>query len=334
MGFLPNGTFVMASIAYASALGLLSMGLSLTFVTTRIANFAHATIGMIGAFVLTLLVDRVYYTGPSYQIFITAPVLSFLLAGAFAVFMYIVIMKPLADRGNGVTELMIATFAVDIILINILSYLLNAIRGVHIPKLIGLNVSSWDARIHCCGVILQASYIVLPIAAILLTLAFHFFLTKTKFGVAMRATIENPDLAEVMGVNTNMVYTVSWFISGGLAGVAGSLLAFSLKDTSPNDSALIIVSVFAGSIVGGLSHVYWGLIGGFIVGLMEKLGTGLLDNFYNQLLAPALGWTSFSMINYEKLMSLGLVVVILLFAPEGLAGVDWGKYLRKIKRRW
>ncbi|MEB3755792.1 MAG: branched-chain amino acid ABC transporter permease [Desulfurococcales archaeon] len=333
MGLIPNGTFVMASIAYASALGLLSMGLSLTFVTTRVANFAHATIGMIGAFILTILIDRIYYKGPSYQIFITAPTLSFLVAGGFAVFMYLIIMKPLANRGNGVTELMIATFAVDIILINILSYLLNSIKGTHIPKLMGLNVSSWDARITCCGMILQASYIILPIAAILLTLIFHLFLTKTKFGVAMRATIENSDLAEVMGVNTNLVYTVSWFVSGGLAGVAGSLLAFSLKDTSPNGSALIIVSVFAGSIVGGLSHVYWGLIGGFIVGLMEKLGTGLLDNFYNQLLAPAIGWSSFSMINYEKLMSLGLVVIVLLFAPEGLAGVDWSRYLKKLRRR-
>ncbi len=329
---LPGGIFLMSALAYASALGLLSMGLSLTFVTTRVANFAHATIGMIGAIVMLFLIDRVYYDHVSYSLFVIGPLLSFLLAGLFAAVMYLVVMKPLQEKGNDVIGLMIATFAIDIILINILSFLLNAVSGKHLPKLYGVNIGPWDPTIACCGLALKASNFVLPIAAIILTVIFHLFLTKTKFGVAMRATIENPNLASVMGVNTNLVYTVSWFVSGALAGVAGSLIAFSLKDTSPNSSALIIVSVFAGSIVGGLTSIYWGLLGGFIVGMAEKVLTSMLDSFYNTVLVPSLGIPEFSFINYEKVMSLGLVIIVLLFAPEGLAGLDWNKLKKLVKR--
>ena len=330
---IPSGVFLMSAIAYAAALGLLSMGLSLTYVTTRVANFAHATIGMLGAIVMLFLIDRVYYEGASYKLFVIGPLLSFIVAGLFAMIMYLVVMKPLQDKGNDVIGLMIATFAIDIILLNILSFLLNATTGENLPKLYGVNIGPWDPTIQCCGLELKASNFVLPIAAVLLTFIFHLFLTKTKFGVAMRATIENPNLAAVMGVNTNLVYTVSWFVSGALAGVAGSLIAFSLKDTSPNSSALIIVSVFAGSIVGGLTSIYWGLVGGFIVGLAEKLLTSVINALYNGYFAPALGLPEIAIINYEKVMSLGLVIIVLLFAPQGLAGVDWSKLKQKILKR-
>ncbi len=322
--------FLMASIGYASALGLLSMGLSLTFVTTKVANFAHGTIAMIGGITTLFLIDRYMYNVKGLPLFVTSALAGFIIAGVTAVVLYLVILKPLADRGSDVIGLMIATFAIDIMLQSILSMILNLAHGKHFPKLFGASVQSWDVTLNCCGTQIAESHIFLPVAAIILTILFHLFLTKTKFGVAMRATIENPDLAEVMGVNTKAVYTVSWFISGALAGLAGALLVFSLKDTSPNNSNLIIVSIFAGSILGGLGNVYWGLIGGFLIGLAEKLGTQLLNLFYNNYLAPSLHLPSFSFVNYEKLMSLGLVIIVLLTAPQGLAGIDWGGLLSRM----
>jgi branched-chain amino acid transport system permease protein len=324
---LPSLVFTLKSLAYASAIGLLSMGLTLTYMTTKVPNFAHATVAMIGAVVMLLLVDHRYYYNPTWGMYLTGTIIGGAVAAAFAVLMYIAILKPLAARGNTVIGLMIATFAVDILLVNILTIYLNSVQGVNIKQYISASLESFQPRIKIAGSPIGGATIILPIAAVLLAYLFHLFLTKTKFGVAMRATIENPGLAEVMGVNTNLVYMVSWAVSGFLAGVAGSLMSFTFKNINPAVSALIIVSVFAGSIVGGLSSLYWGLIGGFIVGLSEKLITQLISMGYSGLVHK-----SVSFANYEKLVSLTLVIIVLLYAPEGLAGVNWGRLFRRGRR--
>jgi branched-chain amino acid transport system permease protein len=331
MPILPGLTYTLSSLAYAAAIGLLSMGLTLTYLTTKIPNFAHATIGMIGSVVMLILIDRIFYDSNSWLIFLLGPIAGGAAAAAFGVLMYRAILKPLADRGNSVIGLMIATLAVDIILLNILTLILNLMPGEHIPKLIGANVVGFQPKIRVAGIVVDSYTIVLPITALVLTTLFHLFLTRTSFGVAMRATIENPDLASAMGVNVSLVYTVSWALSGFLAGAAGALMAFAFKGVDPAVSALVIVTVFAGSIVGGLTSVYWGLIGGIVVGLAEKLGTTIINNLYRTLLVPGLGLPNISLVNYEKVMSLGLVIMVLLYAPQGLAGVDWGRILRKIK---
>ena len=332
MPILPSLPYTLEAIAYASALGLLSMGLSLTFATTRVPNFAHSTIGMIGAVAILFLIDRYFYTNISWNVFLVGSIVGGALAALFAVFMYVAILKPLADRGNTIIGLMIATFAVDIILINILTIILYEARGIHIPKLLGASITSYEPIIEIMGYKIFGYVIILPITALILTAVFHLFLTKTKFGIAMRATIENPELASVLGINVNMVYMVSWAISGFLAGAAGALMAFTFKGVDPSVSALVIVSVFAGSIVGGLESIYWGLIGGFLVGIAEKLGMTLINNFYRQYLVLKLGAPNVSLLNYEKVISLGLVVLMLLYAPRGLAGVNWGLLTRRLLR--
>ncbi|GAB6148749.1 branched-chain amino acid ABC transporter permease [Stetteria hydrogenophila] len=330
MAILPGFTFTLSSIAYAAAIGLLSMGLTLTYQTTRVPNFAHATIAMIGSVATLLVIDRILGAQPSWKVFILGPLLGGVAAAAFSVLMYLAVLKPLAARGNTITGLMIATFAVDIILLNLLTLILYETPGRHIPKLIGAPVVGYQPKLKILGHVVDSYTVVLPVTAVILTALFHLFLTRTSFGVAMRATIENPSLAGAMGVNTDLVYTVSWAISGFLAGVAGALMAFSFKGVDPAVSALVIVTVFAGSIVGGLESVYWGLIGGFLVGLAEKIGTAIVNNVYRAVFVTHLGFPNVSLINYEKVMSLSLVILVLLYAPRGLAGVDWSRLAARL----
>ena len=315
--------FLLDSIAWASAIGLMSMGLTLTYLTTRVPNFAHATIGFMAAPITVYIVDHFYLAKGKmqgdYLMYIYITLVSFLAVGALSTAIYLGILRPLAKRGSDIISLMIATFAVDIILVSILAIILDNMDTVVLERALDAQVSGYQPRIRIGSFIIQAHTIVLPVAAIVLALLFHLFLTKTKFGVAMRATIENPSLASTLGVNVEMVYTVSWFIAGGLAGVAGAFMTYMLA-ANPKYSALVIVSVFAGSIVGGLSHVYWGLIGGFIVGFSEKI----LTNIAGAIVGVPLT-------NYERMVSLILVILVLLFAPQGLAGVDWRRLFSRIR---
>ena len=315
--------FLLDSIAWAAAIGLMSMGLTLTYLTTKVPNFAHATIGFMAAPITVYIVDHYYLARGKlhgdYLMYLYIVVISFIAIGALSTVIYLTILRPLARRGSDVISLMIATFAIDIILVSILAIILNNMDTVVLTRALDAQVSGYQPKIRVGRYIVQAHTLILPLVAIILAFLFHLFLTKTKFGVAMRATIENPSLASTLGVNVDLVYTVSWFISGGLAGVAGAFMTYMLA-ANPKYSALIIVSVFAGSIVGGLSDVYWGLIGGFIVGFSEKIITNIAGAVVGVPLT-----------NYERMVSLVLVILVLLFAPQGLAGVDWGKLLDRIR---
>ncbi len=135
----------------------------------------------------------------------------------------------------------------------------------------------------------------------------------------MRAAIEDSSLASVVGINVNFVYAVSWFSAGGLAGLSGALIPLRLQ-TSTNTGWILIVSIFAASIVGGLLNIYGAVLGGFLIGLAVKLGP-----YY---LAPSIGtWIH----RYEQLIPLIVMAGTLLVVPKGLLGADWRGVMRTIR---
>ena len=169
---------------------------------------------------------------------------------------------------------------------------------------------------------INASSIMGPLLLVATTVIFYLFLTRTKFGTAMRAAIENPQLAETLGINVNMVYSVSWFIAGGLAGLAGVIMVLTTR-LNPAMGWILIVSVFAGSIVGGLGSLFWGAIGGLLIGFLEQFGV-----YYTQQILSAILGQTVSLGNYRQVFSLGAIFIMLLLAPQGLASINWRKVLR------
>ncbi|HID09313.1 TPA: hypothetical protein EYP13_03725, partial [Candidatus Micrarchaeota archaeon] len=228
MAILPSADFVLSAIAYASGLSLLCLGLTLTYMTTKVPNFAHATIAITGSIVTLLLIDRVYYPMATWSIYIVAPIIAFMVGAALSTAIYVVVLRPLADRGNTVIGLMIATFALDIILVSLLTVLVYQLPAENLGRLTAQNLLGFERRITILGITGTSSAYVLPVMAFLTALALYVFLNKTKFGIAMRAAIENPDLASVLGINVRRVYLASWLIAGGIAGMAGSLMAFRI----------------------------------------------------------------------------------------------------------
>jgi branched-chain amino acid transport system permease protein len=153
--------------------------------------------------------------------------------------------------------------------------------------------------------------IVSPATIIILTTSLYLFLTKTKFGVAMRATVENSSLAEVHGVDVRKVNSVSWFIAGGLAALAGNLFVLRLTG-DPNLGADFTVAFFAACLLGGLSNVYGAVIGGILVGA----GQILITSYISQAVGT---W----FLSYEPAVPMVIMIVGLLVVPEGLTSIKW-----------
>jgi branched-chain amino acid transport system permease protein len=294
------------AVIFASLLALLSIGLTLTYLTTRVPNFAHASFATIGVYI-ALISSRVWETSP----YIAIPI-AFAVSGLVAVVLYTFILKPLIRKGASKTIQMIATLAFDLIMIAILNITADYIIKTFQVTSREFTLRSYDAEFMGLPLIV----FVAPAVVIILAITLHIMLRKTKFGVAMRAATENPDLAGIVGVNVKLVYGVSWLLGGGLAGIAGALMSLWFQG-DPNLGPQLIPSVFAASIVGGFLSIYGAIAGGLLVGLTEILGTRFLAGEFGSWL-----------IAYRPLIPLVFIVVTLLVAPRGLAGINWSRLRR------
>ena len=291
------------AIIYSNLLVLLSIGLTITYITTAVPNFAQGSFAVFGSYIaLTML--RLFGIHPYYSI----PI-ALIFGGLLGVAVYLFILKPLIDREAEIVILMIATLALDLILLGFLGAYSDYLGGITKKAAKKFIFTPYDFNIGNTSAIFIVSIIV--IAIILASL--FLLLYKTKFGVALRASMENPALAEIMGVNVEYTRIFSWFLSGSLAAVAGCLLPFR-QEIVPLTGSIIIVSIFAASIVGGLASIYGALIGGYIVGISESLVTYQLSTVIGS-----------GVLVYSKVVSLIVLVVMLILAPQGLTGVKWRK---------
>ncbi len=340
-----NPTLVMNALTYASMIALLSLGVTLTYMTTRVFNFAHPRLALVAAYaaatVLALVAPPprtefvqadgvvVYQPFPAW-FYALGLVVAAAAGAAVALLEYFAFIRPLLRRGAGFLALMIATLGFDFMLVAALfiysthswvnSVLLEALRTAGSR----LTLSGYDVRWVVGGLPYRAVFFEAVAFTVGIALFFYLMLTRTKVGVMMRASIENPSLALVLGINVERVYAFSWLLAGASAGLAGYLILFGtdvigkyITATSPSDE--MIVSVFAGSIVGGINSIFGGLGGGFLIGIVEQLLVTWLESV-----------TGVGLTKYAKMFSMLAVVVTLLFIPQGLASLPQTRLWRRL----
>ena len=257
-------TYLISAEVYAALFALMAMGLTLTYMTTKVPNFAYGDMVLLGVY-SAYATAKVYHMNPY-----IGSALGFVVAGAVSVAVYLLVLRPLARRGASIVSLMIATFGVDIGFAGIFGiytdFLTNKYSFQDTKAFYTLTPDFTVAGYP--GIDLAA-----PLAVAVVVLGIYLLLTRTKFGVTMRASIENPPLAKVLGINVDLVYTASWFLAGGLAGFAGGLLTLDLSYLTVNTGNDLIVGIFAASVLGGLTSIFGSAVGGIIIGGSEILMT-------------------------------------------------------------
>lgn len=298
------------AIIFANMLTLMSVGLTLTYMTTKVPNFAHGTLVTVGIYV-SMTVGQIFNLTPYYAL-----PFSFVLGGFTAAAIYLLVLRPQMNRGASLVALMVATLAVDVFFIGVLNIYADSVQRVFKVVTRYFILRRFDFTFADQPGI----FFVLPSLVACSVVLLHILLTRTKFGVAMRAVVEDASLAGVLGINVNRVYLVSWFIAGGLASLAGCLLPLWLQGSTDTGTRMI-VSIFSASILGGLLNIYGAVLGGLLVGLVEVLGTNALGQIVGVWFIP-----------YRPALPLAIMVITLLVAPMGLAGVGWSE-VRALRRR-
>jgi branched-chain amino acid transport system permease protein len=303
--------FIISAVIYGSLFALMAIGLTLTYLTTKVPNFAYGsfvTIGIYTAFTLSRLrgVDP-YLSTP----------LSFVLGGLASLLMYVLVLRPLSRRGSSLVSLMIATFAVDVAFVGIFG-----IYSDYLTSRFGVSDTKQFYQLpgdYSLGG-LPGMFFSSPLLLAAITLGLFVLLTKSNFGVAMRASVENAPLAKILGINVEKVYVASWFLAGAFAASAGSFYVLWLPSGIDTGTG-IIVEIFAASILGGLTSIYGAVLGGLIIGGSEIIITSLGSQAFGS-------WVAI----YQKAIPLVLMVITLLILPRGLVSIDFRRLLR-LRRR-
>ena len=291
------------ALVYASILVLASVGLTLTYQTTKVPNFAHGVFINLG--VVSALTIAQIYKVPPYAALPVAAVLAIATSSALYFF-----LLPLYKRQSPPEVMMMATMAYNIIFIGVLNAYADWIGRAAGIFTRGITLVPYDVVLF--GV--RGVYIFAPLAAVAASLGLHLFL-KTKVGTALRAAVENEDLARTLGINVERMYAIAWIIAGGVAGVAGVFLPLYIEAT-PDVGWLLLASFFAASIVGGLNNIYGALAGGALMGFVELLGTIEFANVLNALF----GIPPYQVTAYRPLVPLLAIAITLLVSPKGLLG--------------
>ncbi|QGG42676.1 branched-chain amino acid ABC transporter permease [Aeromicrobium yanjiei] len=237
---------------------LLACGLSLIFGVMRIVNLAHGALAVAAAYVVLFLVDS-----------LGVPlVLALVLAVAVAAGVGYALQRGLLNAALSRGELapLLVTFGLAVIIVNVLQETASAnSRSIGIGDL-----GTASIRIVSGLSIGVFSLLTLVVAVVVIT-GIQLFLARTRVGRAMRATSDDREAAQLMGIDDRHLYALATAIAVGSVALAGAFIGMSTQFT-PGYGDLVLIFAFEAVIIGGLGSLWGTLLGGLVLGVAQTVG--------------------------------------------------------------
>lgn len=280
---------IIFGLAIGSIYSLVAIGFSMIFRATGLLHFAHPDLMMIGAMAGYTIASRTHW--PLLVVFV--------LAGALVALVSALIdrvgFRPMRRRG-ALENLIIATIGWSIVLVNVAIFVWGtaplAYPQQYLPK--GTRIGGL--------VIVPQNLLMLGVGVVAMA-ALQLFFSRTRIGQALRATAENPTAAQLMGIKVERMMSLTFLLSGFLAGGAGVLVASIVYANF--DLGLIGIKSFAAAVLGGFGQLGGAMVGGLVLGVVESLGAFYISSAFKDLLAYS------------------LLILVLLIRPTGLFSTVW-----------
>jgi len=281
-----------------------SVALSLLYGVTRIVNFAHGEIIALGAIATLFFSSPIDYRvlfldkfSPLGINFALSCLLAVLLCGLFGGMLELILFRPLRKGNVGNIAVLVVTIGLSIFIRHL--YLLFATGRVQNFPL------ELERRQTYLFFDMTPRNLKVLIAGIFVMILIGLLLTYTKLGKAMRAVRDSEELSSISGINSDNIILITWISSSMLAGLAGVFQAI-INDVRWNMGFLILLLIFAGTVLGGIGTSFGAMVGGFIIGILVQVSVGL----------PFMeGHTE-----AKNAVALAIMIVILLFRPQGIFG--------------
>lgn len=276
------------ALALGGTYALLALGLAVVFSIMGLINFAHGELMTIAGYVLM-------YCGMAGLPFVVSVPLAISASMVAAVLMERIAFRPVRN-GSGATML-ITSFAVAMILQVLFQNFISArSQAVLLPAFLSDSFTIG-------GLVIGVNKIVAIVATIIMLLFLDRFMNQQKTGIAMRAAAEDFAVARLMGIRANTVIAGAFALSGLLAGVAAVLWVSQRASIDPLMGFTPVLKAFIAAILGGLGSLRGAVAGGFTLGFIEVYLAAFLPPEFQEFRDP---------------IGLGIVVVLLLFRPNGL----------------
>lgn len=274
---------VLNGVIWGMIMALIALGLNMIFGLLHIINMAHGVLYMLGAVVAWYIIDL---TGNFWIALILAPAV----VGAIGMALERGLLRPIEDQP--ITTI-ICTFG---IMLAVQHLVFMTFGGT--PRRINIPI---EARFQLFELQYPLMRIVIALISIGVMIALWFFLNKTKYGLWMRAVVQDREMAVALGIPVNRVYMWTFVLGSALAAFSG-VLAAPIVYVDFMMGREILIMAFIIVIVGGMGNLEGSVLAAIIISLIQGVGS---------LFVPPAMATVFS---------LAFMIIVLLFRPQGLFG--------------
>ncbi len=306
---------------------VVALGYTMVYGIIQLINFAHGEVVMIGCMVAFSVIVALAPMGLPPLVIVAAGILA-----AVPVCMavgYIVeraAYRPLRNAPR--LAPLITAIGISIILQH-LALLVWSRNIIAFPQIIELRLFRLGGTEHSAAISnIQVAIILTSVAMMAGLIALVY---RTKIGIAMRATQQNPQVAGLMGVDINGVISFTFVIGAALGAMAGVMVGTYYGIAHYQMGFLLGLKAFSAAVLGGIGNIAGAVLGGILMGLIEALGAGYVGDWTNVCLLDRFlpGFTTICASspeaslfgsNYKDVYAFIVLILVLVFRPQGLLG--------------
>lgn len=277
------------SLIAGATYALVASGFSLIYSTNKFIHFAHGAVIAFSTYILYFLFSVL---GINFG-FSVALAITF--ASLLGYGLNLLVYKQLRKKKTSSVILLIASVS----LLILLESLILILFGADVKTIGFIKVSK---GIEFLGALITPLQLFIIVSSLILLAGLFLFMKKTKLGKAMRAVADNKDVAEIVGISSEKIYSWSFIIGSAIAGIAAILIGLE-QNLEPTMGTNLMIQGFSAAIIGGIGSVHGAVLGAFLLGIVENFGIWYLPSGYKDAIAFI------------------LLFIFLLFRPQGILGV-------------
>ena len=276
-------------ITIGATYSLVAVGFSIVYSVLELVNFAHGSFYVMAGYLVLTMYS--FMALPYPLSLIAAMVVTGLLGAAMNQF----ILQPIRKKTSSGESVMTATLGVSTFMLNLIMVLYGS-ETKPFPNPINLG------KFYVGNVIMKWDQVVIAVAAVIMIIVMSIIVYKTKIGSGMRAIAQDVSAAKLMGVNTELVITFSFFTGILCASIAGILVAMYYGSIDTTMYLGVSMKTFAAALLGGIGSLPGAALGGVIIGVLEAFVAGYVSS------------------DWKDCAAFVVLILVLLFRPYGLFG--------------
>jgi len=301
---------ILNGLVLGSIYALIALGYTMVYGVLGIINFAHGEVLMLGAMIALTAMKVLQYVFPQMNDWLMVIiVLVIAIASCSLISFYIEKLAYRPLRFAPRLAPLISAIGMSILLQTI-AMMIWGRTPLRFPQLL----PSQMIPIPYSTATITGKEIIIIVVSFIVMVGLLILVKRTKFGRAMRATAENPQVAGLMGVNTNRVISYTFMLGGGLAALAGVMIALNYGSAHFYMGFIPGLKAFTAAVLGGIGNIPGAMLGGLLLGVIESLGAGYISDLTGGVLGS----------NYQDIFAFIVLITVLIFRPSGLMGEKLG----------